>query len=637
MPLAAGYLGAMAQATERLSEQIELELVSFKGGRSSAEMAELLFGDAVPDLIALSICGWNFFQFGAVSETYRQLNPRGWVIWGGTHVANQAHRVFRLFPWVDVVANGEGEYVFRDILEAHLTGRPVHDLGVIAGISYQNRDGQCVTTAPRPRIAHLDDIPSPFLSGFLPLADARGRFRYDVALMETSRGCPYKCAFCYWGGAIGQKIRAFSRERLRAEADMFARVKVETLVLCDANFGLRREDEQFVDDLIELKRKYGYPRTLETSWAKNKSRTFFRIVEKMKAAELHSSFTLALQTMSDVALSDMHRLNMKLNDWESLAAWLDEQGLNCYAELIWGAPGDTPQTFLDGYDHLAQWVPRIATYPLLLLPNTDYFERRNEHRFVTVRGRSDDFEYVLANKTMTIKDNQRMQGFLFWARIAAENPTFRHIWPALLRFAHLRQSVVLQSLATWFDHCERAEVGGLRTSDIHFGNPAVVPQALQTLCTRPALDELLDAWWSDQVVPRLPDKSSDFLTEVFRYDVVTRPLFERNAYSASRDTCTAANGEAVYISDPIAFNYHPSDLTISHRSVPVSVPTPHPCDVIFQHRVGYSEHLANHEMAIKFVGTPFDVSDAPSRRVQRQRPLRRHAPISHISGNFTEM
>jgi hypothetical protein len=74
-----------------------------------------------------------------------------------------------------------------------------------------------ITTPQPPRIADLSEISSPILSGSIPLVDVHGEFRYDVALMETNRGCPYNCAFCYWGGATGQKVRTFPRERLQQE------------------------------------------------------------------------------------------------------------------------------------------------------------------------------------------------------------------------------------------------------------------------------------------------------------------------------------------------------------------------------------------------------------------------------------
>lgn len=317
MPLASGYLKASVLADDRIRGRADVTIHNYRGGATLMRMANDLFAAGAPDILACSVLGWNFRQFGSLAETFKQMNPDGWAIFGGTHVANNAARVFRIFPDVDVVVNGEGELAFADLVDAYLRGVPRNSLGTIPGIAYQAADGEVVTTLPRKRIDNLDIIPSPFLTGTLPLMDDAGRFRYDVALMETNRGCPYKCSFCYWGAAVGQRVQAFSRERLRAELELFARHKVHTIVLCDANFGMLRSDAEFIDDMIDIRSRYGYPRAIETSWAKNKSKLFYEIVRKMKKYELRSSFTLALQTLDDNALELMNRRNMKVNDWKS--------------------------------------------------------------------------------------------------------------------------------------------------------------------------------------------------------------------------------------------------------------------------------------------------------------------------------
>ena len=360
MPLASAYLRATALADERLRRDTRIEIHNFRGGTTNTMMANDLFTGTVPDVLAFSVMGWNQQSFAALAATFKQLNPNGLVVFGGPHVSGQGERLFRLFPQLDVVVNGEGEFTFRDLLLARLDGRGRHDLHGVDGLSFRDVAGAMVTTAERERINDLDTIPSPFLTGALELTDDEGKFRYDVALMETNRGCPYKCSFCYWGGAIGQKVRAFSQERLKQELEIFARLKVHTVVACDANFGMLPADLEFVKMLIETREKFGFPRALETSWAKNKSKTFFSIVKMMKDAGMRSSFTLALQTLSDDVLETMNRRNMKVNEWEDLAAWLDHEGLDCDAELIWGAPGETIASCMEGYDRLSRRVSRIA-------------------------------------------------------------------------------------------------------------------------------------------------------------------------------------------------------------------------------------------------------------------------------------
>jgi radical SAM superfamily enzyme YgiQ (UPF0313 family) len=525
MPLASGYLKATALADDVLAMRFDIDIRNFRGGVTLSSMAYQLFGERVPDVLAFSVFGWSYRAFGALAATFKQLNPRGWVVFGGTHVANQAERVFAMFPEVDVVVNGEGELVFSDLLHAYLGGADADALATVAGISYRDADGALRTTEERTRIANLDEIPSPFLTNAIEMTDDQGHFRYDVALMETNRGCPYKCSFCYWGGAVGQKVRAFSRERLRAELEFFAKLRVHTIVVCDANFGLLPGDLKFVDDLIEVRDQYGFPRALETSWAKNKSKTFYAIVKKMKEAGMRSSFTLALQTLDSNTLDLMNRKNMKVNEWEDLSEWLDREGLDCYAELIWGAPGETVESFMAGYDKLARRVSRIACYPMLLLPNTDYGDRRDFHGIVSVRGDHDDFEYVLKNRQVSFAENQDMQRFLFWARVIAEMAVLRNVWVGLRELAGIRQTAVLLSIDEWIRSTDDPAAEPLRaTLDSVVVGTGHVGAAISYLFREPDVKRMLTRWWNERIRPLVPEEVAPVLDEMLRYDLLTQPI-----------------------------------------------------------------------------------------------------------------
>lgn len=554
MPLAAGYLKAAALADRRIRDNADIKIFNYRGGVTLAEMASDIFAAGPADVLACSVLGWNYRTFGSLADTFKQLNPDGWVIFGGTHVANQAQRTFRMFPDVDVVVNGEGEQVFLDLLLHVLDGTPRDELGSVSGISYRGSDGVARTTMPRNQIEDLDVIPSPVLSGALALTGPDGEFRYDVALMETNRGCPYKCSFCYWGGAVGQRVRTFSRERLRQELELYASLKVHTICLCDANFGLFPVDEEFVRDVIDVKARTGYPRALETSWTKNKSKVFYRIVHMMKEAGLRSSFTLALQTLSDDALRLMNRRNMKLNEWEDLAAWLSKEELECYAELIWGVPGETVESFLHGYDRLSRYVSRIAVYPILLLPNTGYSEKRREYGIVSVRGERDDFEYVLAHNTMSFADNQYMQRFLFWSRVLADAAVFRSLWIGLRELCGISQSRVLRNMDGWIVQTDDPAATPLREA-ITIGVEAPTA-AIDYLFREPQAKRLLERWWAESLRPLLPAGTAPVLDEVFKYDIVTLPIYlAPDAAPGDGVTVVQVDGESYYLRPAVTLEY----------------------------------------------------------------------------------
>jgi radical SAM superfamily enzyme YgiQ (UPF0313 family) len=618
MPLASGYLKAAALADEHVAQHTDIQIFSFRGRTSLIAMATALFQNRVPDVLACSVLGWNYRAFGSLAETFKQLNPDGWVILGGTHVANQGARVFGAFPDVDVVVDGEGEEVFRDLLRAYLDGASPRALDAIDGISFHNGDG-VVTTPPRERINDLDVIPSPTLTGAIELTDSAGRFRYDVALMETNRGCPYKCSFCYWGGSVGQRVRAFSRERLRQELELFARLQVHTVVLCDANFGLLPIDAEFVDDLIATRDRYGFPQALETSWAKNKSKVFFDIVRTMARAGMRSSFTLALQTLSDDALTAMNRRNMKVNEWEDLAEWLNREGLDCYAELIWGAPGETIESFTEGYDRLANYVSRIAVYPLLLLPNTEYADKKQQYGIVSVRGDDDDFQYVLAHNTMTFAENQQMQRFMFWARVMAENAVLRHVWLALRVLGDITQSQGLRNISAWMQDSDDPAAPPLRAVLARsIAAPSELGAALGYLYGDPEAKRLLARWWAESIHPLVPDAVAGVLDEVFRYDVISQPIYHDPGAAGPPEELPVVEmrGEQYFVRRDVDFAYDvPAILAaLRAKTEPDLAPNPVRLDLYYQVGAETTVTSTNHETIMHYMARSADevMADSPA-------------------------
>jgi radical SAM superfamily enzyme YgiQ (UPF0313 family) len=604
MPLSLGYIKATAYADPGIRSAMDIEICSFRGSDTSSEIIHSLLTKRPPEILAFSVFGWNLNRFAAVADVYRQIKPDGWIVMGGTHVANQAERLCRLYPAIDIVANGEGEFIFRDILHAYLGGTRKDELDHISGISFL-RDGRVVNTAERARIANLDEIPSPFLEGILPYRDKYGKANYGVVILETNRGCPYKCAFCYWGGAIGQKIRAFSRERLREELNLFARERVESIALCDANLGMLPGDETFIDDVIRVKERYGYPLHIESSWAKNKGERFFKIVRKMKLAGLKSSFTLALQSLEEKALENMHRQNMKLNEYEDLASWMRKEGLDIYAELIWGLPGETAETFIEGYDRISEHVSKIAIYPHLILPNTDFHKHRERYGLISMRREDCDFEYVIGHPDMTIADNARMHQFLFWARVFAENMIFRNIWTPLRKLAFIKQSQVLNSLDQWAGRQTDDVVRGLwecrqlmvRTMDS--GNPH---HGARYFHYHHELTTRLQSWWQEEIVAALPMHLRPFFSELFRYEMLTLPVAE--------DSDFASGLKRVYLGDTEYFErevgeFHfdmPTLLRLIEADVPCDLAKGSPRSETFYYRVGFATYVDSHEFVAFYSG-----------------------------------
>ena len=85
---------------------------------------------------------------------------------------------------------------------------------------------------------------------------------YQV-IIETNRGCPFLCTYCYWGrGGNTTKYRFHSLERIFAEIEWTSRKKIKYVWNADSNFGMHKRDIeiakklQISDDTVTKVKKF---------------------------------------------------------------------------------------------------------------------------------------------------------------------------------------------------------------------------------------------------------------------------------------------------------------------------------------------------------------------------------------------
>ncbi len=393
-PLAALSLRAAALADPRLTGRVEIEVAEFTQSNTSAEIVKAVSRSA-PHVVAMSCQGWNIRQLAATFSPIRQFLPASLMVLGGNHVSHRSALVLPAHPEVDVVVNGEGEGTFCDLLAALLEDTP---LATVRGLSFR-RGAEIETTPDRDRTRSMTELPSPYM-----LADVDFR-RYDIALLETNRGCPYRCGFCYWGGRIGQKIGRGEVARAEADLEVIGRAGIATLFLCDANVGMLPEDIDVARAIASTYRKYGAPAEVNINWAKNNARAVGDFIRILRDAGIHVPINVPLQTLSLRALEIAGRTERGRAEMIELARDLAAERSDIYCELIFGMPGESFAQFKVHYDELHATFPNLRIHPLWLLPNTDYHDRRDELGIRTISpDPSSDYEAVIAHADMTMDD-----------------------------------------------------------------------------------------------------------------------------------------------------------------------------------------------------------------------------------------
>ena len=208
--------------------------------------------------------------------------------------------------------------------------------------------------------------------------------------METNRGCPFECTFCYWGmGGLNRKFSFRSVKRVAKELEWCGKNKIEYVFNADSNFGQHSRDMDIVNELVKVKKKYGYPDKFRTCYGKNTDDKIFNIARVMYDNSLEKGITLSRQTNNDDVLVNIKRGNIKMSTYMNLQGRFNEVEIPVYSELILGLPGESYQTFLIGIEDLLQAGLKNQLYLYLcqVLPNTELADEKYQEEFGVISQR----------------------------------------------------------------------------------------------------------------------------------------------------------------------------------------------------------------------------------------------------------
>ncbi|MCX6560595.1 MAG: radical SAM protein [Candidatus Aminicenantes bacterium] len=128
----------------------------------------------------------NLLPFAILAlQSLKERYPDRPIILGGVGPKSVERQIMERFPWIDVIAMGEGEISAPGLVAAL---RQKRELSNIPGIAYR-RHGEILVNPRPPRIRELDSIRFPAFHRI----DLKRYAGYGIL---TSRGCPYECTFC---------------------------------------------------------------------------------------------------------------------------------------------------------------------------------------------------------------------------------------------------------------------------------------------------------------------------------------------------------------------------------------------------------------------------------------------------------
>lgn len=396
LPLTSGYLQSYACQNSEIVDSFSF----IKYSTTVHETDESILNDILKNesrIYALSCYLWNIKLMMRIAQRIVEEHPDSYVLMGGPQVMHHGHQYLDANYKNMMICNGEGEITFSKFLSELLTADP--DFSNVKGLTFYN-EGNLTTTEPQPRLKSLDEIPSPYTTGVFD-----GNYRF--AVMETNRGCPFRCTYCYWGAATNDKVHKFDENRIRDEIFWLGENQVPILFLADANWGMSKRDINLSNHIADSKTKFGMPFYVYFSAAKNSPGRVSEIANVFDKAGMMNVQPVSLQTMDKTALETVERSNIKSEAYQTLQNELNDKGIGSYIELIWPLPGETLSSFKQGIGDLCEMnAAYLTAYPNILLHNTPMYHQRDELDIVTrvVSDHASEAELIVGTKQVTYDD-----------------------------------------------------------------------------------------------------------------------------------------------------------------------------------------------------------------------------------------
>ena len=367
-PLNIGVIGSYC--LKNFKDEVDVKLFKFP-----EELKEAIDKEK-PDILGCSNYSWNCNLSYHFANYVKSIDKNILTVFGGTNYPYDAYNQ-KFFhekrPNMDIHIFYEGEKSFAKIVERALTcGRDIKKMFVdpIAGCQFLRKDGELICGEKIKRIKYLDEIPSPYSTGLL---DKFFSQKLSI-LVETARGCPFKCNFCNAGDAYYNKVNQFSNEYVAEEftyvAKMANKFDVRHVTICDNNFGMIPRDAKTAELIYSLKQKYNWPKSVSVWTGKNSKE---RIIEATRLLGETMNISMAVQSMDPKVLENISRANIKLDHYKAIATELKSQGRAQHGEIISPLPGETFASFTKGFSDLLDTdVTKVENHTIQILHGTPY-------------------------------------------------------------------------------------------------------------------------------------------------------------------------------------------------------------------------------------------------------------------------
>jgi radical SAM superfamily enzyme YgiQ (UPF0313 family) len=368
VPLAAAYLKLFAES-KGLGSFYDIQILPTVAANTAGDRALVAaLAERDPWLVGFTCYLWNIERTLWIAHELKRRRPAVRIVLGGPEITPDNAWVLDT-PDYDFAVVGEGEQTFANLLLGLLDDEmsPVPIPGLYVPPSSGARYDASRRPAFRTPLPDLNRLGSPYLAGILDAADEQ------MLLLETTRGCVFKCKFCYYPKSYDRQYY-LSHENVLANLRHADEQGAREVFLLDPTLNQRRD---FVEFLHVLSR--GNPGRRFTYFGELRAEGITEQTARLLREANFTEVEVGLQSIDPDAMQRMDRKNNLRAFERGVRAMLGE-GIAVKVDLIVGLPGDTVESVRRGlhYLHDGGLCSDLQVFNLSILPGTAFRQEAGE-------------------------------------------------------------------------------------------------------------------------------------------------------------------------------------------------------------------------------------------------------------------
>jgi radical SAM superfamily enzyme YgiQ (UPF0313 family) len=352
-----------------------------------------------PKIIGIGVYIWNADLSRAVVEIVKKVRPDIVVILGGPEVSHETERQ-TITQLADFVITGEADLKFAEVCREILAGK---------------LPAQKVIHSELPDLAQLQ-LPYSFYDD----RDVAHRIVY----VEASRGCPFTCEFCL--SSLEIPVRQFPLESFLAEMEKLYQRGVQHFKFVDRTFNLNLNTSRAILEFFLARLRPGL--FLHFEMIPDRLPEALReIIARFPEGILQ--IEVGIQTFNPEVSTRIKRRQNYAKLADNFRYLRSQTGVHIHADLIAGLPGETLESFAQGFDTLVELDPQEIQLGILKrLRGTPIV--RHDEEWAMLYSTSPPYE-ILQNKSLSFAELQLLRRFARHWDLVVNSGNFRCAAPLI--------------------------------------------------------------------------------------------------------------------------------------------------------------------------------------------------------------